>query len=95
MVKDIMSIRKKKYECEIVNVEKDPRHPGRTLVSLKIFDGKNPAWMRAYSIITPVTPLSIEEFIEHAKEIGLDKPRDPLQELKDAEKSSQKIEVEA
>lgn len=88
-------IRKKKYECTIVNVEKDPRASGRTLVSLKIYDGKNPAWVRAYSIITPTTPLSVEEFMEHAKEIGLEKPIDPLQDLKDKLKSEKTVVVEA
>lgn len=91
-----MSTRKKRYQIKVKSTVTDPLHQGRVIVTLMVLDERNKeAWDRSYSIIRPLTPLSLEQFVEYAKEIGLEKPVDPLAPLNDAAQKEEWIEVEA
>jgi hypothetical protein len=70
---------------EIINVEPDPRHPGRTIVSARFDDGdevRGP-WVQAFSIENPERPLTPEEFVLMLREKEPVRPIDPFKYIKE------------
>lgn len=76
----------KELKCKIVNIEPDPKHPNRTIVSLQIDDGdsvKGP-YIRAYSLLPPPGPISLEKFSIDLSERDLSRPSEPFHYLEEA-----------
>lgn len=84
------------YKCKIINIEPDPRIPGRTIISLKINDGQKDDYIKPFSILTPQNPISLEMLMIDLEEMDLSRPqepKDPLQYLKDALDSGQDFHI--
>lgn len=80
----------KPLKCKIINIEQDPKHPNRTIVSIQIDDGdkvRGP-YVRAYSLLPPEYPISLEKFAIDLASKDLSRPSKPfhyLEEAKEAE----------
>lgn len=82
------TIKPQTLKCKIINMEPDPKHPARTIVSLRIDDGKGDPYVRAYSLLPLDRPISLEEFQIQIAKKDLSRPDKPwhyLEEAKDAE----------
>lgn len=75
----------KDLKCRIINIEPDPKHPSRTIVSIKIDDGEPEPYIRAFAIINPDRPLSLEEFTVMLKDKDLSRPDKPFHYLQEAQ----------
>lgn len=76
----------KNLKCKIINIEPDPKHPNRTIVSLQIDDGddvKGP-YIRAYSLLPPPGPISLEKFSIDLAQRDLSRPDKPFHYLEEA-----------
>lgn len=92
---------KQSLKCKIVNIERDPRAPGRSIVSIKIDDGdqeKEP-YVKGYSIINdPEHPPSLEMFMEeilarhNSGDIKLDR-EDPMKFLREEQESATEFTI--
>lgn len=89
------SNKNKKLVCKIVNIEDDPIHKGRKIVSIKIDDGDNDKgpYIRAYSLIPPENPISLEKFSIDLARKDLSRPIDGFHFLNQAQKDETKFEV--
>lgn len=87
------STNSKILKCKIINIEDDPAHPGRVVVSLKLRDDAG-EYIRAFSIIPPPRPISVEEFAEDLAPRDLSRPEDPFHYLKEAQESETEFEIE-
>lgn len=75
----------RKLTAKIINIEADPLHKGRTIVSVRFTDQKSgDEWTQGFSLL-PDRPISLEEFILNLKSRELAPPVDPFQYLKDAQ----------
>lgn len=80
------SKKSKELKCKIINIEPDPKHPNRTIVSLQIDDGdsvKGP-YIRAYSVIAPEYPITLEKFSIDLAGKDLSRPDKPFHYLDEA-----------
>lgn len=77
---------KKELKCKIINMEPDPKHPARTIVSLEIDDGDSVRgpYIRAYSLLPPENPISLEKFSIDVAQMDLSRPTDGFHYLKEA-----------
>lgn len=82
-----------KIKCKIINVEPDPLHSDRTLVSVELHKGRK-KWVQAFSLLDSERPISVEEFMEHLKGQKLEPPTDPFTYLKQAQKQGSEFEIE-
>ncbi len=73
-----------KVKCQILSLEKDPRAPGRTIVSFKLDDSRGEPWIQAFTFIPPERPYSVEELLANVKAKGIRRPVDPFQFVKEA-----------
>lgn len=79
-------------KCKIKNVEPDPIHAGRTIVSLEVDDGKGP-WIQGFSLTTPDHPITVEELIVLLQDKKLERPTDPFTYIKEAQEQATLFEV--
>lgn len=81
-------------EAEIINVDNDPKHPGRTLVSVQFDDGRGP-WVQAFSLLPPPRPMTPEEFMVLLKDEKIERPvaNDPFIYIREAQGEKYKILV--
>ena len=83
------SKKSQELKCKIINIEPDPKHPARMLVSIEIDDGDpRGKYIRAYSLLPPENPMSLEKFSIDLAKMDLSRPVDGfhyLREAKDAE----------
>ena len=80
------SKKSKPLNCKIINIEPDPKHPNRTIVSLQIDDGdkmRGP-YIRAYSLIPPEYPITLEKFAIDLAGRDLSRPDKPFHYLEEA-----------
>lgn len=77
-------------KCRIINIEPDPKHPTRTIVSIEIDDGDAEAgkYIRAYSLTPPDRPVSLEEFAVQLRDKDLSRPTKPFHYLYEAKDNS-------
>lgn len=80
-------------KCRIINIEPDPKHSNRTIVSVKIDDGEPEPYIRAFAIINPDRPLSLEEFTVMLQKKDLSRPADPFHYLKEAQEQSSEFVI--
>lgn len=80
----------KKLKCKIINMEPDPKHPARTIVSLEIDDGdtERGPYIRAYSLLPPENPISLEKFSIDVAKMDLSRPTDGFHYLKEARENA-------
>lgn len=83
----------KKLKCKIINIEPDPKHPARTVVSLEISDGRGEPYIRAYSLLPPENPISLEKFSILLANKDLRRPTDPFHYLKEAKDDASVFDV--
>lgn len=85
----------KGYKCKIINIEPDPKHPGRQIVSVQVDDGdeQRGVYNLAFSLLPPETPMSVEKFALMLQEKDLSRPVDGFQYLKDAQNSGETFEI--
>jgi hypothetical protein len=83
----------KDLKCRIINIEPDPKHPNRTIVSVKIDDAAGEPYIRAFAIINPDRPLSLEEFTIMLEKKDLSRPADPFFYLKEAQEQSSEFVI--
>lgn len=85
---------RKSIECKIINIEADPIHPGRTIVSLELNDGKmDGPYVRGFSVITPEGPISLEKFALDLSNMDLSRPKDPFFYLKESKEKGELFTV--
>lgn len=75
-------------KCRIINIEPDPKHSSRTIVSVQIQDSDPEPYIRAFSIINPDRPISLEEFTIMLKDKDLSRPDKPFSFLQEAKDNS-------
>jgi hypothetical protein len=75
-------------KCRIINIEPDPKHPARTIVSVQIQDSEPDPYIRAFSIINPDRPISLEEFTVMLQDKDLSRPDKPFSFLQEAKDNS-------
>ncbi len=75
-------------KCRIINIEPDPKHPSRTIVSIKIDDGEPEPYIRAFSLTNPERPISLEEFAVQLRDRDLSRPDKPFHYLQEAKDNS-------
>lgn len=80
---------KKKLQCTIINIEPDPKHPGRQIIAVRFDDGdpRGP-WIQGFSIL-PEKVISIDDFMDHLMNQKLERPDDPYKELKKYQESGE------
>lgn len=83
----------KKLKCKIINIEPDPKHPARTIVSLEINDGRGEPYVRAFSLLPPENPISLEKFSIQLAGKDLSRPTDPFHYLKEAQSEAATFDV--
>lgn len=84
-------------KCKIINIDDDPNHLGRKIVSVRFDDGKGEPWVQGFSILQPETPLSPEQFFEDIKEhptVAIKRPVDPFKFLNEVKQSGKVFEVD-
>lgn len=76
-------------KVQIANIEKDPRHVDRMIISLKIDDGdKSGPYIKPFSMLPPDHVISVDEFLNSLISMqDLSRPVDPYQYLKDAQET--------
>jgi len=88
------SKKSKKLVCKIVNMEPDPKHSARTIVSIEIDDGDpRGKYIRAYSLLPPPNPISLEKFSIDLSKMDLSRPVDGFHYLKEAKDNSSEFEI--
>ena len=83
----------RKLNCRKVNIEPDPKMVGRKIVSIKFDDGESQPYIKAFSVIPPEAPISVEQFVEFIKEQDLSRPVDPFKYLEEAKENEEPFEV--
>jgi ferredoxin-NADP reductase len=78
-------IKPQDLKCKIINIEQDPKHPSRMIVSLQIDDGQGEPYIRAYSLLPPDRPISLEEFAVQIADKDLSRPTKPFHYLQEAQ----------
>lgn len=78
----------KDLKCSIINIEPDPKHPTRTIVSIKIDDGEPEPYIRTFSLLPPERPISLEEFAIQLRDRDLSRPDKPFHYLQEAKDQS-------
>lgn len=78
----------KDLKCRIINIEPDPKHPSRSIVSIEIDDGEPDKYIRAYSLLPPDRPISLEEFAVQLRDKDLSRPTKPFHYLYEAKDNS-------
>lgn len=85
---------KRKLVCTVKNIEPDPLHPGRQIISLELDDGQSDGpYIRAFSLIPPEIPLSLEKFALDLAKRDLSRPTDPLHYIKEAQANSEQFVI--
>jgi hypothetical protein len=79
-----ITIKPKTLKCKIINIEQDPKHLTRTIVSLRIDDGEPETYIRAFSLANPERPISLEEFQIQLASKDLSRPDKPFHYLHEA-----------
>lgn len=74
-------------KCIIKNVEPDPLHGGRTIVSVQFDDGKGDPWIQGFSLTTPDHPITLEELVVSLQEQHIERPKDPFAYIKEAQQN--------
>lgn len=74
-------------KCKIINIEQDPKHASRQIVSLQIDDGQDEPYVRAYSLLPPERPISLEEFQIQIARKDLSRPDKPFHYLEEAKEA--------
>lgn len=76
-------------KCLIKNVEPDPLHAGRTIVSVQFDDGSEEGpWIQGFSLTTPDHPITLEELKVSLQEQNISRPEDPFTYIKEAKENS-------
>lgn len=78
-------LQKGTLRAQIINIEADPIHKGRTIFSIK-FDDDDPIlgpWIQAFSILAAERPLTPDEFVKFLKSERIERPMDPFKYLKE------------
>jgi len=83
----------KDLNCKIINIEQDPKHSARMIVSLEIRDGDGDPYIRAYSLLPPDRPISLEEFAVQIADKDLSRPSKPFHYLQEAMDSATEFKV--
>jgi hypothetical protein len=81
-----MAAQARTLKVKIMNVEPDPLHKGRTIVSAQFDDGdtlRGP-WIQGFSMLPQERPISPEEFMVSLKGQEIKRPVDAFQYLRDA-----------
>lgn len=80
--------------CQIVNAEPDPRHAGRTIVSVKFDDG-DPAgpWIQGFSVVASEV-VSVDDFINKLSDFKIQRPVDPLLSIVEAVNNKHKFKLD-
>lgn len=77
-----------KLKLTIVNIEADPIHKNRTIVSAKFDDGKGKPWIQAFSILPEESmqgrEIEPDEFLDLIYREKIERPVDPYGKLKKA-----------
>jgi hypothetical protein len=82
------STKSPELKCKIINIEPDPKHPARMLVSIEIDDGDpRGKYIRAYSLLPPENPMSLEKFSIDLGKMDLSRPVDGFHYLREAKES--------
>ncbi len=89
------SKRPKQLKCKIINMEPDPRNQGRTIVSLEIDDGDSVrgTYIRAYSLVPPENPISLEKFSIDVAKMDLSRPIDGFHYLREAREAGKEFMI--
>lgn len=81
MAKKPVKASKTKLVCKIINMEPDPKHPGRMIVSVSIDDGdRRGPWIQGFSVL-PEKVLTLEDFMDGITKKELKRPEDPYKHL--------------
>lgn len=81
-------------KCKIINIEPDPKHPARMLVSIEIDDGDpRGKYIRAYSLLPPENPMSLEKFSIDLSKMDLSRPVDGFHYLKEAKENGSEFVI--
>lgn len=81
-----------KLNCRIIKIQSDPRAPGRKIVSLEI-EHPDGNYVRAFSLVPPERPISVEELAEYLADKDLSRPVDPFVFLEEAKQNKTVFEI--
>lgn len=80
--------------CKLINIEPDPRHQGRVIVSFRFDDGsgKEP-WIQAFSIKDPERQISLEELSVLIKDQKIERPIDSFKFIKESLENGESFDI--
>ena len=78
-----MANKKQKLSCSILFFNPDPVRKGNTIITIEFNDGKGDPWRQDFSVSHNDRPYSLDEFKMHLKNMRIERPVDPFQDLKE------------
>lgn len=93
MARNTLKASKKNLVCKIINIEKDPKHPNRMIVAVRIDDGDPIGpWTQGFSLL-PEKTFTISDFMSAMYKQELKRPEDPYKELRQWKESGKEFEL--
>lgn len=91
MARNVMKASKTQLICKIMNIEPDPKHANRMIVSVQFDDGDilGP-WIQGFSLL-PDKPFTMDDFMDLIYQQKIERPTDPYGELKRWQKSGKEF----